>query len=390
MRLSLLVIMAAGLTASVLYGQSSEQSNVQLSGPAAVLKVTTRLVVVDVVATDRKGNPVTDLRQEDFTVTEDGKPQDVRAFSFQNATKPGEQPARATPSEKPLPANMVTNVRRSKAGAPLAVLLLDGINTRLNNQQYAKQQLLEFLKKLPADQPVAVYPLGSRLLLVQDFTSDPAVLKAAVQNLKDLRSPLMENASGGPVKFWFEGVPLPTEIKRRALEFQQETESSQTDIRMTITLTALNQLARTLAGYPGRKNLIWVSETFPLNIEANKATGGASAERTRRNYTMPVANTANLLSNAQIAVYPVDARTLVGTDLYNVAARYDERGNVNGGGGGQASQALDDTANELMAARGTMEQLAENTGGRAFYNRNDLGNAVKEGMADGATYYALG
>ena len=389
-RFALPVIVAVGFTASLLYGQNSEPSNAQLSEPASVLKVTTRLVVVDVVATDRKGNPVTDLQREDFTVAEDGKPQDVRAFSFQNATKPGEQVAQTTPHEKPLPVNVVTNVRLAKAGAPLAVLLLDGINTRLNNQQYAKQQLLEFLKKLPADQPVAVYLLGSRLLLIQDFTSDPAVLKAAVQNLKDLRSPLMENASGGPVKFWFEGVPLPTEIKRRALEFQQETESSQTDIRMTITLTALNQLARTLAGYPGRKNLIWVSETFPLNIEANKATGGASAERTRRNYTMPVANTANLLSNAQIAVYPVDARTLVGTDLYNVAARYDERGNVNGGGGGQASQALDDTANELMAARGTMEQLAENTGGRAFYNRNDLGNAVKEGMADGATYYALG
>ena len=375
----------------LLAAQSPGQDNVPISEPASVLRITTRLVVVDVVAIDAKGAPVLDLQPNEFTVTEDGKLQSIRAFSFQHP--PAEDPslpAHAAPAEAPLPANVVSNVHRLKPGVPLAVLLLDGINTRLNNQQYAKLQLLEFLKKLPADQPVAVYLLGARLHLIQDFTSDPAVLKAVVQNLKDFRSPLMDNANGGPVKFWYEGIPLPPEIKRRTLEFQQETESDQGDKRLAITLTALNQLARTLAGYPGRKNLIWVSETFPLNIEANKAPGGESAARTRRNYSAPAANTANLLSNAQIAVYPVDARTLVGTDLYNVAARYDERGDKNGISGRQASRALDDTSNELMAARGTMETLAEETGGRAFYNRNDLGNAVREGIHDGAFYYTLG
>jgi hypothetical protein len=153
----------------------------------------------------------------------------------------------------------------------------------------------------------------------------------------------------------------------------------------------LNQLARTLAGYPGRKNLIWVSETFPFVIVPNKVPVGQSAERARRNYTTAIATTASLISNAQIAVYPVDARGLMPTDLFNVAARYDERGDANGGrDGAQAGRAMDDTANELMAARGTMEKVAEETGGRAFYNRNDLGNAVRESIADGATYYTLG
>jgi VWFA-related protein len=388
-QLSLAVIVTAGLTTSLLSGQSSEQGNVQLSQSASVLKITSRLVVVDVVATDHKGAPVTDLRQGDFTVTEDGKPQDVRAFSFQNAAKLGEQPVQATPPGAPLRANVVTNVRRLNPSAPLAVLLLDGINTRLNNQQYAKQQLLEFLKKLPPSQPVAVYLLGTRLRLIQDFTSDPAVLKAVVQNLKDFRSPVMENANGGPVKFWFEGMPLPAAVKKRLLEFQQETESDQADIRLIITLTSLNQIARTLAGYPGRKNLIWVSETFPLVVEANKIPGGESAARARRNYTTPLVQTATLLSNAQIAVYPVDARALVGTDSYNVGVLYDERGDKNSGGP-QATRAMDDTMNELMAAHGTMETLAEQTGGRAFFNRNDLDNAVREGIRDGATYYTLG
>lgn len=386
-----LTVSVAG-AALLMAGQSSNQGNVSLQELASVLRVTTQLVVVDVVATDRKGAPVVDLTQDDFAVTEDGKPQSIRAFNFQGAAANSDgQLAAATPVETPLPPNVVSNVHRLRPGAPLAVLLLDGINTRLNNQEYAKKQLLEFLKKLPSDQPVAVYLLGTKLRLIQDFTSDPSVLKAVVQNLKDFRSPLMENANGGPVKFWFEGIPLPAEVKRRALEFQQETESSEADQRVAITLSALNQLARTLAGYPGRKNLIWVSETFPLNIEANKAPGGQSAERARRNYNIAVANTASLMSNAQIAVYPVDARGLMPSDLFNVAARYDERGEANGGrDGAQADRSLDDTANELMAARGTMEKLAEDTGGRAFYNRNDLGNAVRDGIRDGATYYTLG
>jgi VWFA-related protein len=347
--------------------------------------------VVDVIATDRKGAPVADLKQDDFQITEDGKQQSIRLFTFKAglADESG-QSAESKPAE-PLPANVVTNVQRVKPGAPLAVLLLDGINTRLNNQQYAKQQLLEFLKRLPSDQAVAVYLLGSRLRLIQDFTSDPRVLKAVVQNLKDFRSPLMDNANGGPIKFWYEGVPLTPEIKKRALEFQQETESGQADQRLAITMAALNQLARNLAGYPGRKNLIWVSETFPLIIEANKVKGGPSAERTRRNYNVAVATTANRLSDARISVYPVDARGLMLADLYNVAAPFDERGDANGGrNGAQAGRSLDDTSNELMAARGTMEELAEGTGGRAFYNRNDLGKAVLEGISDGATYYTLG
>jgi hypothetical protein len=63
---------------------------------------------------------------------------------------------------------------------------------------------------------------------------------------------------------------------------------------------------------------------------------------------------------------------------------------MNGAGGAQAGRSLADTTNELMSAHGTMDTLAEQTGGRAFYNRNDLDTAVRESIVDGATYYTLG
>ena len=358
---------------------------------AAVLKVTTRLVIVDVVATDSKGAPVTDLKQDEFRVLEEGKPEQLRVFNFQPALAgPALQPAQPALAATSLPPNVVTNVRHFRDSGPLNVLLLDGLNTRANNQQYVKTQLLEFLRKLPSDQPLAIYILGTRLQLLQDFTSDPAILKSVIQHLKDPHSPLMDNAAGGPVKFWFEGLPLPPEVKRRALEFQQETESNQVDQRVAITIAALNSLARALAGYPGRKNLIWVSENIPISIVPNKAPDGESAERARRTYQQVMADTANVLTDAQIAVYTVDARALVNSDVFNPAAEYDERGDRNGSGGAQMARAMDDTANELMAAHGAMEEISEYTGGRAFYNRNDIGNTVGESINDGSTYYTLG
>jgi len=356
-----------------------------------VLKITTRLVIVDVVATDRKGSPVTDLKQDEFRLMEDGKEERVRVFSFQNMSANAEsEPAQPAPVDPPLPPNVVTNIRRFARTGPLNVLLLDGLNTRMNNQQYAKTQLIEFLKKLPADQPIAVYLLGTRLHLLQDFTSDPAVLKDVLLHLKEFRSPLMDNAAGGPEKFWMEGMPLLPEIKRRVLEFQQETESDQVDQRVSTTMAALNSLARTLAGYPGRKNLIWVSENIPITIVPNKVPHGESADRARRTYDQIVASTASLLTDAQIAVYPVDARALVNSDLFNPAAEYDARGDRNGSSGPQMGRAMDDTANELMAARGAMQEIAEDTGGRAYYNRNDIGNAIRLSIEDGSTYYTLG
>src|SRR5258708_39588678 len=173
--------------------QAAGQANAQVaSEPAAVLKVTTRLVVVDVVATDRKGLPLTDLKAEDFSLQEEGTEQKVRVFSFQQPSQ-----VAATPAPVKLPANMVSNVPTFQANKTLSVLLLDGLNTDLVSQKYVRQEMLKFLEKLPAGQPVAVYGLGVKLRLLQDFTTDPGLLKQAIQTMKGRNSPVIDNSSGG-------------------------------------------------------------------------------------------------------------------------------------------------------------------------------------------------
>jgi hypothetical protein len=144
-------------------------------------------------------------------------------------------------------------------------------------------------------------------------------------------------------------------------------------------------LSRTLSGYPGRKNLIWISETFPFDVMLANVSGRASLNS--RNYSPEIARTGNMLSDSQVAIYPLDARGLAGSGIFNVANEVNQNGaTLRGSMGSQMDRESDDR----MASHGTMNDLADRTGGRAFYNRNDLDGAVRDSITDGSTYYTLG
>ena len=382
---------------------------------ATVLKYTTRLILVDVIATDHKGEPLPDLKAEDFVLSEDGTKQDIRVFEFQSSAKTTSAPDKTLPKLAP---NVVTNAPRYNVTRTLNVLLLDALNTRINNQAYAKDQMLKYLDKLPPDEPVAVYALGSKLRLLQDFTSDPEVLRKAILNAKGQFSPLRDKPAGsGPsVEQNIAGTlmeNMPQQMQDRIKEFQQDNTVMQADFRLRLSLAALNSLARTLAGYPGRKNLIWLSESFPLavlpktiypqsgetgvNNAPNQGIGG-------RDYMSDVVRTASLLTDAQVAVYPVDVRALVGEEFYSSLRNTsdlngDYLGRVTTGRSGGASnverrgaiqEELNLTGNELHDSHTTMNELADRTGGRAFYNRNEVDTAIRRTIDDGSNYYTLG
>lgn len=359
-----------------------------LTGPSTVLKVKTRLVVVDVVAQNSKGQAVTDLKSEDFNLTEDGKPQNIRSFSLQQ----GPQSGAARPQIPTLPANTFTNLPRFQTGGAWNVVLLDALNTNLRNQAYMRDEMVKFLDKLPSDQPIAIYLLGSKLRLVQDFTSDPQLLKQAIAGIKNQSSRVLSNPAGTSPET---DIPPGTvaagilaavpQLRAQILAFQEEHTAAQTDFQVSYTLKALNSLARTLAGFPGRKNLIWISEAFPFDILSTR-------NHNSKDYSNDVAAVGSLLSDAQVAIYPLDARGLINYSVYSVGSD----SNPNSGTGlsdarlnGPMGAQMNVEANVLMAAHSTMNDLAEKTGGRAFYNRNDLDAQVRESLSDGSTYYTL-
>jgi VWFA-related protein len=383
--------------------QASAQLQPESQGTATVLKVKTRLVIVDVIALDHKGSAVTDLEAKDFTLTEEGKQQTIRSFSFQQPSQaPGEL---ATLVPITLSANRITNMPRFKTSSALNVLLIDGINVSNVNQKYTREEMLKFLAKLPAGQPLAVYAMGPKLRMLQDFTVDPALLKAAVKKAKDnalgVRS---ENSNAADLP---PGLieQMPDGMLQQVLRFGQEQSINQMDERVRLTLEQLGALSRNLAGYPGRKNLIWLSEAFPDYIvpehtDIGKATTIATEQQgVIHSYQTQIDHTADLLSNAQVAVYPVDAGTLANRDAYSSLSNSDGNGNylgrsARGGtrqvrGSAQASE-ISRASEASVASHATMTSVAEQTGGKAFYNTNNIDKAIRESMDDGSTYYTLG
>jgi VWFA-related protein len=371
----------------------------QAAEPAVVLKVTSRLVLVDVVANDKRGAVVTDLSQQDFTILEDGQPQKISAFSLVQS-KPGLIRASAQPAAPNPP--VVDNLPQASPAGAVNVLLLDGLNTPIRDQKYARLQMLKLLAKLPSDRPIAIFALGQKLRMLQSFTTDPTVLKATVEGLSDKGSPALNNVLGGAVvnevppgalSAMLETAP---QLAAQVQAFQQENISAQTDMRVEWTIEAMKTLARALAGYPGRKNLIWISSSFPINIVPEEID--AKNISTRRDYSLDVEHMTVMLSDAQIAVYPVDASSLVGNSVYADLSNTDSSGDYIGrtlsnqrrGAVDRNAAELNRTGNQLLTVHATMNTFADRTGGRAFYNTNNIEAAIREGLDDGSTYYSLG
>jgi VWFA-related protein len=385
------MVMAVCASFTTLGAQSAapttdEQSPLDKSKSPFTLKTSSRLVVVDVVATNSRGEPVTDLKSEDFIVSEDGHPQTVRSFSFQQPVPSGNAPETVA---QQLPPGIVTNIPRYKKGAIWNVIVLDALNSPMLDQSSTRQQLLKVIDKIP-DQPAAIYVLTEQLRLLQDFSTDPAVLKRVIAGLNNKGSALLDNPKGGhegerinPI-IWGQ---LPASAREAILRFEAEGTASHTRTRLQFTLDALTAIAQNLKSLPGRKNLIWVSEGFPFSIEPG-ATVNARESVTGRNYTVAIAKTANSLFDSQVAIYPIDSRGITTSDVYDPASRgFDPIGRPQSEMG--LTSTVSEENNNMNVVHSSMQEIAERTGGKAFYNRNEIGDAIVESMNDGAAYYTL-
>lgn len=368
--------------------QSTAAQTSQTANPP-VLKVTTRLVLVDVVVTDGSGRPVTDLKQADFDVRENGKAQKIVAFAFQPPPSP---PVPGKPAYKPftLSPGVFTNLRNlnGEVGPP-TILLIDGLNTPFKDQPYMRQQLVKYLEHLESGRNLAIYTLGTRLRMIQDFSTDPELLHEAIKKLTLQSS--MFNQDQQDLTDEFPGLDPDSsdqsiaQMAQQMHDFESEQQAFQRDLQIRITLDAMKELAHNIAGYPGRKNLVWLSGSFPLTIFPDETS--SNPFNIARQYSDDLRQTAAVFSNEQIAVYPVDARGLVGGFLPDAS----QRGASLAGprGGLRALQQMQRGSAQLNASHDAMNELAGQTGGRAFYNRNDIDRAIALSVAEGSTYYTL-
>jgi VWFA-related protein len=335
------------------------------------IKSEVRLVLVDVVVTQGKGEPVVGLHKEDLQVSEDGRPQTISFFEEHTG---GTVSAVALP---PTPPDVYTNYPTIKTTASINVLLLDSLNTQATDQTYVRPQMVKYLQAALAARTgarVAIFTLGSKLRMVRGFTADSAGLLMALTDSKSGTEAKFESQMASPSRKHSDQLACSTiraPIGKVACEeFLAEEEGARSGDRVVMTLQAFQALARYLSRFPGRKNVMWVSGSFPLSFFPETNPRGVP----RKEYRSEIRQTADLLTADQVAVYPISATGLTGEE----ATQSDNYGRPIHDG--YSDRAFDQIA---------METLARDTGGRAFYNTNDLSNAMTEAINSGSHYYTL-
>src|ERR1700733_843680 len=359
------------MTISALFAQQSAAP--PADQPPMVLKATTRLVQVSVIAQDGKGRPVTDLKKDDFRIKVNGKDQPIKIFSMDSS---GALPK----SEEKLPPDVFTNRMEVKPGqqSSVTIILLDTLNTRWADQVYAKAQVIRYLRTLTPEDHIGLYTLGTSLRVLHDYTADSAELLSRLEALKGKAIPDM--SSKEPTDAMHGDALLLDALQRGAGGASPAERSFYTTQRIIGTLKAIEFIANHLAKTPGRKNLIWVSGGFPLEIGFDNAAAWRNPQIDQRTFTDEVSETVRAVNDANMAIYPVDARGLM------VAPQFDaqRRGSTNPKAM-QKAPAMVGVKNQQ-----TMEELASRTGGHAYYNSNHLEKAIHSAVDDSRVTYMLG
>jgi VWFA-related protein len=371
--------------------------------PAPTIRVSTHLVLIDVVVTDKQGKAVTGLHPEDFVVEEKGKTQKIAFF-----TPSGDSQRQPAPQ---LPPGIYSNKPEYRSpGGPLVILLLDAANTPFKDQAYAREQMLKFVKEeYKPGQRTAIFTLTNSLGVLQDFTSDPEVLLKAFEKYQPLAQE-MANAAGPRVPTTSSEGGSGSQQAAEALigrmrDFQNIQLAYVLDRRVATTLAAMRSLARILGGIPGRKSVIWVTAAFPFSLipedrnvsEAELAeslpsqrqlgletrAGGAIAGVEREGHAREIREASAQLASAQVAIYPVDARGLMsGVEATIDDAQSQQFTTLSGA----ASVRMSD----VTSSQETMRDVARETGGIAYMNQNEIKEGVVVAMADSAKSYTLG
>jgi VWFA-related protein len=381
--------------------------------PTITIRANTRLVVVDVVVTYKNGQPVTGLKPEDFTLEENGKKQKVSLF-----VPPGAA-AKIAPTSAPpgVLSNHPENV--TAAGVP-TVLLLDATNSSFLNQAYARSQMLKYVAEQgQAGRPMAVLTLSDRLRVLQQFTSDPQVLMTALKNFRP-QEPILgaappppeshgiADSSGGRGESGGGAVSSSIAMANQAIQdFANLQIGYNIERRTLITLEAMRALSRMLGGLPGRKNVVWLTASLPFDLVPEdravsdaelladlpgqgrqrsvgvNASGSQAAEQ-RNLHGEEIRQAESQLASASVAIYPVDLHGLV-SGMESSASR---------GGSVYSDSAVSDRASaqvsSLNSTHGTMEEVAAETGGKAYFNQNEIKDGVALAASDEKASYSLG
>ena len=385
------VILIGATVATVAAQIALAQGSAAAGESTPVFRAGTTLVEFTIVATDPKGEPVTDLAQSDITIVQNGKPQPVAFFRFEGAAF---APGAVEPKREPIAPGIFTN-RSEYAPGParnVTAIVMDTLNTRADDQIAVKAHVMQYLRALAPNTRVAVYALGSNLRVLHDFTDDLEALRARlakhnvelnVQTISAdelVRRQLMEaehlnDAVDEDVDAGAEEAARAEADAKRAEEYFQEQLHMR---RVDQTIASLEALGNHLSGIPGRKNLVWISGGIAV------LTQGAQ-DRWLTSYASQVRGLGQRLATQGITVYPVQAAGLeVGFLGTSTTAPGSSKGQE------EKVHLRPMSSESTRRIWSTMDMLADVTGGRAFRNTNELTAGVRAAATDLRGSYSVG
>lgn len=348
--------------------QQQIQSKSQLQAPKSSIRVTSELVLANVVVRDKKGNLIRDLKKGDFTLFEDGKKQDISTFDFENVDALGtagasEQTVTGETAEAAGPAGVLrkSDVPVMNAHDRRVIVLFFDFSAMEPDQidrcvvaakKYVQAQMR------PAD-TVALVSLATNMRVDLDFTDDKTKMLSVLTSYSSGEGQGFENGATGSAEGAAEtgGAYTPDDTDYNAFSADRK-------------LLALQSIMQTLGKITQKKALIYFS-------------GGISQSGNDNQSELRAATAAAVKNN--VSIYPVDVRGLQAFPPGGEA----QSASLHGQSAYSGAAVLSDFNNNA-ASQETLSTLAADTGGKAFFDTNDFGGVFSQVQKDSSAYYLLG
>jgi len=365
-RLAILLVCAAG---SVLTAGQNPPPTPQTQQPTFRLRVD--YVEVDVVATDRQGNLIRDLKKEDFQVLEDGKAQSITNFTLVDI--PIERFDRPLYTAVPIEPDVKTNER--PFDGRVYVMVIDDLHTRFGRTIRVKTAAKQFIeRRLGANDLMAVVHTSGSTENNQEFTSNKRLLLAAVDKTQGRR---LDSATANKTAEFYRTRDL-----RQQGDPLNDPDDAERAFNARTTLDTLKNVAEWFASVRGRrKSILFVSEGIDYDINDIIASNGSN----HLGASMVLDATRDAVAAAtrsNVSIYGIDPRGLtdLGDESIEIQAYPDDTSLGIGAGSLQ---------NELRLSQDSLRVLSDETGGFAIVNRNDVAGGFERIVADNSSYYIL-
>jgi VWFA-related protein len=371
------------------------------------LHVTTRLVDVGVVAYDKKGHPVTDLKREDFEIYDNGRKQIVQYFSSAGVAADES----VHPTDQPVFSNRRAEIAGAATGggaveSSITILLIDAGNLAWADLTHAREEMLKFLRTLPADQRAGIYVLkASGFQILAEGTADHALLESKLrewmpgaQDLAQAQEMEQRNRQA------FDEVRNPTDLQfvngnsgsvpetASPVDPKLRDDGSHSE-RDALALPVLIGVAQHLGAIPGHKNLVWVTSDNVLVDWTDKAV---SSDKGMKHIDGMTLRAQEALNDAHVSIYPLDASQLetMAIDPGLKSANIELAPGVSGpppvqGGAEKTGRMTAEMQQDLHPIQIAIQDMATATGGRAVPRAGDMAAELGRVVEDGRATYLL-